>query len=135
MTAVGSVLGRTAPGRTRPRWRRRIAASRPLEQAYRAGVAVVGTVIVLVGLITVPLPGPGWLTVLAGLTVLASEFAWAERLLAVVRRHVVGWTRWVAAQRPAVRLLLAAATALLALGAVLLVLAVVGVPGWLPFVR
>ncbi|MGY2078139.1 TIGR02611 family protein [Blastococcus sp. SYSU DS0828] len=133
---VGVGLGRADPGRPHPRrqraWRRRLAASRPLEQAYRAGVGFVGTVIVLVGLVTVPLPGPGWLTVLAGLAVLASEFTWAERLLAVARRHVIRWTGWVAAQRPTVRLLLAAATTLLVLGTLLLTMAVVGVPGWLP---
>ncbi|MGY1718629.1 TIGR02611 family protein [Blastococcus sp. SYSU DS0552] len=133
---VGVGLGRTAPGRPHPHrqraWRRRLAASPPLEQAYRAGVGLVGTGIVLVGLVTVPLPGPGWLTVLAGLAVLASEFTWAERLLAVTRRHVIRWTGWVAAQRPAVRLLLAAATTLVVLGTLLLTMAVVGVPGWLP---
>ncbi|MGY1722786.1 TIGR02611 family protein [Blastococcus sp. SYSU DS0533] len=140
MTGVGAGLGlgrppvRTGADRRAPRraWRRRLAAAPPLEQAYRAGVAVVGTVVVLVGLVTVPLPGPGWLTVLAGLAVLASEFTWAERLLAVARRRVARWTRWVVAQRPAVRLLLALGTAVLAAGGVLLALAVVGVPGWLP---
>ncbi|MGY1986873.1 TIGR02611 family protein [Blastococcus sp. SYSU DS0669] len=138
MTGVGAGLGLGRPpvrtGALAPRrpWRRRLAASRPLDRAYRAGVAVVGTAVVLVGLVTVPLPGPGWLTVLAGLALLASEFTWAERLLAVARRHVTRWTRWATAQGPAVRLLLAAGTAVLALAAVLLGLAVVGVPGWPP---
>ncbi|MCF6743981.1 TIGR02611 family protein [Blastococcus sp. KM273128] len=89
-----------AAGRApRRAWRRRLATAPPLEQAYRAGVAVVGTAVVLVGLVTVPLPGPGWLTVLAGLALLASEFSWAERLLAVARRQVARWTRWMAARR------------------------------------
>jgi uncharacterized protein (TIGR02611 family) len=139
VTGVGLGLDLPRPGPagaarrgSRRSWRRRLAASRPLDRAYRAGVAVVGTAVVLLGLVTVPLPGPGWLTVLAGLALLASEFAWAERLLTVARRHVVRWTRWVTAQGPAVRLLLAAGTAVVAVGAVLLGLAVVGVPEWWP---
>ena len=65
--------------------------SRPavsLDHAYRVGVGVVGGLIVALGIVTIPLPGPGWLTVIAGLFVLATEFAWAERLLEFTRRHV-----------------------------------------------
>jgi uncharacterized protein (TIGR02611 family) len=36
---------------------------------------------VLVGLLLVPLPGPGWATVFEGLGILATEFRWADRLL------------------------------------------------------
>jgi hypothetical protein len=32
------------------------------------------------------LPGPGWAAVILGLVVLATEFAWAERVLTPVRR-------------------------------------------------
>jgi uncharacterized protein (TIGR02611 family) len=39
-----------------------------------------GTFIVVVGLILVPLPGPGWAIVFAGLALLATEFAVAERM-------------------------------------------------------
>jgi uncharacterized protein (TIGR02611 family) len=48
-------------------------------------VAVVGAVVVLVGLILCVLPGPGLLTVAAGLAILATEFEWARRLLHRVR--------------------------------------------------
>jgi len=47
----------------------------------RTAVAVAGFVVLVVGLILIPLPGPGWLIVFAGLAILATEFAWAERLL------------------------------------------------------
>ena len=113
-------------------WRRRLAARRSIDHAYRVAVGIVGGLIVCVGLATIPLPGPGWLTVIAGLFVLASEFTWAERLLEFTRRHVARWTEWVAAQRLWVRLLLAAATAAFVYGALAVTLHITGVPDWVP---
>jgi uncharacterized protein (TIGR02611 family) len=47
----------------------------------RALVALVGSTIVLIGLLLVFLPGPGALVVLLGLAVLGTEFVWARRLI------------------------------------------------------
>ena len=47
----------------------------------RVAVAVLGAVLVVGGLAMLVLPGPGILVVIAGLAVLATEFAWAEHLL------------------------------------------------------
>lgn len=113
-------------------WRRRVAASRVLDQVYRTGVAVVGGAVVAVGLVTVPLPGPGWLTVIAGLLVLSTEFACAERLLALTQQHVRRWADWLARQRLVVRLAVAAGTAASTCAATLVVLHVIGVPAWIP---
>ncbi|GGG75125.1 TIGR02611 family protein [Corynebacterium pelargi] len=44
-------------------------------------VLTLGTLIVIVGLITIPFPGPGWLTVFIGIGVLSLEVHWAARLL------------------------------------------------------
>jgi len=52
-------------------------------------VATVGFSLLLAGLAMMVLPGPGIVTVLAGLTVLATEFHWARR----VKRRVVVWVR------------------------------------------
>jgi uncharacterized protein (TIGR02611 family) len=90
---------------------RRLAARRASNHPYRIAVGVVGGLIVAVGLVTIPLPGPGWLTVIAGLFVLATEFTWAERLLEFTKKHVKRWTDWVTAQPVWVRLLIALATA------------------------
>ena len=114
------------------RWRRRLAARRTLDHAYRVGVGVVGTAVVALGLVTIPLPGPGWLTVIAGLFVLASEFLWAERLLEFTKRHVRAWTEWLGRQRMWVRILVGAATAAFVYAVVVVVLHVVGVPEWVP---
>jgi uncharacterized protein (TIGR02611 family) len=51
----------------------------------RAGVTVLGFTLILVGIVLIPLPGPGWLIVFAGLAVLATEYVWAERALRAAR--------------------------------------------------
>jgi uncharacterized protein (TIGR02611 family) len=40
-----------------------------------------GGVLLIAGIAMLALPGPGWLTIAAGLAVLATEFVWARRLL------------------------------------------------------
>ena len=114
------------------KWRRRLAARRTVNHSYRVAVGIVGGLIVALGLATIPLPGPGWLTVIAGLFVLASEFTWAERLLEFTKKHVKRWTDWVTAQPMWVRVLLAAATAAFVYGALVVTLHMTGVPGWVP---
>jgi uncharacterized protein (TIGR02611 family) len=47
----------------------------------RTLVALVGSTIVLIGLLLVFLPGPGALVILLGLAVLGTEFVWARRLI------------------------------------------------------
>ena len=51
------------------------------ELAWRVGVAVLGGTITALGAVFLITPGPGWLIIFAGLGILASEFAWAERAL------------------------------------------------------
>jgi uncharacterized protein (TIGR02611 family) len=114
------------------RWRRRLAARRSVNHGYRVCVGVVGGLIVAVGLATIPLPGPGWLTVIAGLFVLASEFTWAERLLEFTKKPVKRWTDWVSRQPVWVRLVIAVATAAFVYGVVVVTLHLTGVPDWVP---
>ena len=113
-------------------WRRRLAGRRATDQGYRLLVGVVGVLVVAFGLLTIPLPGPGWLTVIAGLVVLATEFAWAERLLAYTRRHLARWTAWVGRQPVWLRIALAVLTAAFVYGVVVVALHLTGVPAWLP---
>nr|WP_233606340.1 TIGR02611 family protein [Micromonospora sp. Llam0] len=72
--------------------------------ALKVGVGLLGALIVVLGLVLIPLPGPGWLIVFGGLAVWGVEFHWAKRLLAFARRHVQGWTRWATRQSWPVRL-------------------------------
>ncbi len=52
------------------------------------GVAVVGIVVILIGIPLIPLVGPGWLIVFTGLAILASEFEWADRLRTKIRERL-----------------------------------------------
>jgi len=114
------------------RWRRRIAARRSINHPYRIVVGVVGALIVAVGIVAIPLPGPGWLIVIAGLFVLATEFVWAERLLEFTKGHVSRWTEWVGAQPVWVRVLVGVATAAFVYAVVAVTLHLAGVPRWVP---
>jgi uncharacterized protein (TIGR02611 family) len=114
------------------RWRRRLGNRRSVNHGYRVVVGIIGGLIVAVGLATIPLPGPGWLTVIAGLFVLATEFTWAERLLEFTKKHVKRWTDWVGAQPVWVRSLIAVATAAFVYGVLVVTLHMTGVPDWVP---
>lgn len=46
-----------------------------------AGVALVGGVLIVVGVILLVLPGPGLVLIALGVAALATEFAWAESTL------------------------------------------------------
>jgi uncharacterized protein (TIGR02611 family) len=63
--------------------------------AWRIGVTVVGVAVIIGGIILLPLPGPGWLIIFAGLGILATEYAWAARLLGYARAQVSRWTKWI----------------------------------------
>ena len=60
----------------------------------RLAIAVFGGAILLVGLVLIPLPGPGLLIVPLGLGILALEFPWAARWLQTARSRAAGaWRR------------------------------------------
>jgi uncharacterized protein (TIGR02611 family) len=58
-----------------------IRRSRPLHITWQIGVGIVGFAIIIAGIIMLPLPGPGWVVIFAGLAVLGTEFVWAQRTL------------------------------------------------------
>ena len=95
-------------------------------------MGLLGVALTLGGLLLVPLPGPGWLIVFAGLALLATEFEPARRLLEFGRRRLEAWTAWLVRQGLFVRAVVVMATAACVVGAVYLVALVLGVPGWAP---
>lgn len=113
--------------------RGRLRAHPALGPVYRLAVAVIGLAVIALGIVLLPLPGPGWLVVFLGLGILATEFAWAERLLDFVRNKVRAWTRWLARQRLVVKGLVALGSGSLVVGIVAAYLAWRGVPEWVPF--
>ncbi len=52
---------------------------RTVKYARKAAIAVVGGLLTIIGLILIPLPGPGFLVVFAGVFILSLEFAWFEQ--------------------------------------------------------
>ena len=58
-----------------------VRRSRSLHLAWRGGIFLVGLAVVVAGVILLPLPGPGWLIIFAGLAIWATEFGWALRVL------------------------------------------------------
>jgi uncharacterized protein (TIGR02611 family) len=53
-------------------------------------IGVIGSTLLVAGLLMLVLPGPGILVLLLALGLLATEFAWAESLLAHARRRAEG---------------------------------------------
>ena len=90
-------------------FRQRVDSSRTARLTWQAVVATLGVSVVLVGIVLIPLPGPGWLIVLAGLAILAAEFVWAQRLLGYTRARLHSWWSWVGRQNLLVRALIGAA--------------------------
>jgi uncharacterized protein (TIGR02611 family) len=111
--------------------RAKLDANPTLRVLWRVAVALVGGAVVVIGIILVPYPGPGWLIVFGGLAILATEFEWARRLLHYARGYYDRWTAWLGRQSWPIKLLVLAGTCLV----VLLMLWVLGalslVAGWI----
>ncbi|MGB9435221.1 MAG: PGPGW domain-containing protein [Candidatus Acidiferrum sp.] len=60
---------------------------RSIDQARRFFKILGGFTLLLVGAIMVFTPGPGWLVIFLGLTLLAAEFVWAQRLMDRMKRE------------------------------------------------
>jgi uncharacterized protein (TIGR02611 family) len=108
-----------APARRGRLWslRERVRALPGGRLAWRVGVTLLGVAVIVVGIVLLPLPGPGWLIIFAGLGLLATEYPWAARLLTRVRDRLGRWTRWAASRGPWARAG-AATLGLLALGGI-----------------
>jgi uncharacterized protein (TIGR02611 family) len=52
-----------------------------IDQVRRFFKVLVGFTLLLVGAIMIFTPGPGWLVIFLGLTLLAAEFVWAKKLM------------------------------------------------------
>ena len=54
---------------------------RTVEQVRRLSRIVGGFTLLLIGVVMLVTPGPGWLVIFLGLGLLAAEFVWARRLM------------------------------------------------------
>ncbi|CAB5062546.1 unannotated protein [freshwater metagenome] len=63
------------------RFRANVKRSKSGSLIWRVAVGVIGGLVTVLGAIALVAPGPGWLIIFAGLGILASEFAWADKAL------------------------------------------------------
>ena len=61
-------------------------------------VALIGASIVLVGIVLLPLPGPGWVIIFFGFAILATEFTFAEKVRDKLYSIVTGAVNWIKKQ-------------------------------------
>ena len=65
--------------------RESVRSNRALDATWRGIILVVGLTIVGLGIFFLLFPGPGWAVIILGLIVLATEYAWAQRILNPVK--------------------------------------------------
>jgi tellurite resistance protein TerC len=59
-----------------------------LKQIKRIVVSVVGFTILAIGIVLIVFPGPAFIVIPIGLSILATEFVWAKRLLEKVKERI-----------------------------------------------
>jgi uncharacterized protein (TIGR02611 family) len=64
-------------------------SAKSVEQVKRYLKIAFGFTLLLVGLLMVFTPGPGWLVIGVGLGVLAAEYVWARRLLDQMKQQSI----------------------------------------------
>ena len=94
---------------------------------WRIGITIVGVAVIAVGIVLLPLPGPGWVIIFAGMGILATEYHWAAALLRRVRALLAGWSAWIAGRSWWVRAFLALVG--------LALLAAIGFAAWWFYIR
>lgn len=75
-------------------------------------IGILGGLVVLLGTVMIPYPGPGWLVVFAGLAILSTEFEFAARILEYARGKYDDWSAWLKKQPLVTRLLVLSFTGL-----------------------
>ena len=101
------------------RWARRrdrLRRRRYADLGYRIVVGVVGILVLAVGIVAIPYPGPGWAIVFVGLAILATEFEWARKLLVYARIRYDAFMGWFKQQGLWVQVLGVAFTTAIVLG-------------------
>ncbi|KOG32204.1 TIGR02611 family protein [Streptomyces resistomycificus] len=65
-----------------------VKARRALHLSWQVGIFTVGLAVVVLGIIMLPLPGPGWVVIFGGMAIWATEFVWAQLVLRWTKRKV-----------------------------------------------
>lgn len=117
------------PEEDRWAWRRKIRQNPHQLRIYRVGVGVAGLLLICLGLVTGPLPGPGGIPlVLLGLAIWSSEFEWAYKLRQRFKAEVKKFRAWPTRKKVLFWIAFFAVCGLLGYCYLL----VLGVPFWMP---
>ncbi len=83
------------PEEDRWRWRRKIREDKRKLAVYRVAVGVLGLILVALGFVSGPIPGPGGIPlILLGLAVWSSEFEWAHQLMMWFKKELHRYRTW-----------------------------------------
>ncbi len=96
----------------------------------RTGLEVLGWTLVVVGIAALVLPGPGLLTLFAGIVVLSQQYTWAERQVEPVKRRALQAAREGVATWP--RIVFSALSACIVIGVGVVYGLQPPVPDWWP---
>ncbi len=59
-----------------------------LKQLRRIIIAVIGFTVLTIGIITIVFPGPAFIIIPIGLSILATEFIWAKKILEKIKKKM-----------------------------------------------
>ena len=117
------------PEEDRWRWRRKIRQDRRKLVVYRAAVGILGLILIALGVVSGPLPGPGGIPlVLLGLAVWSSEFEWAHQVMMGLKKELHRYRTWSVSRKTLFWVAFFSCCGLLGYAYML----TLGIPGWLP---
>src|SRR4029450_13213068 len=117
------------PEEDRWRWRRKIRENKRQLMVYRMAVGILGLILIALGLVSGPIPGPGGIPlVLLGLAVWSSEFEWAHQLMMWFKKELHRYRTWSRAKQVLFSAVCLASCRILGY----LYLLLPGPPTWLP---
>ena len=117
------------PDEDRWRWRRKIRQNPRQLAVYRVAVGIAGLVLIALGFVTGPIPGPGGIPlVLLGLAIWSSEFEWAHRLMMLLKAQLHSFRQWSRRKQVLFWVVFFSCCGLIGY----LYVSLIGVPGWMP---
>jgi uncharacterized protein (TIGR02611 family) len=117
------------PEEDRWRWRRRIREDKRKLAVYRIAVGVLGLMLIALGFISGPIPGPGGIPlILLGLAVWSSEFEWAHQVMQWFKRELHRYGTWSGSKKILFWVAFFSCCGILGY----LYLLLTGIPRWLP---
>lgn len=68
---------------------------RQVKKTRKIFIGFLGWAVLLAGMVMIPYPGPGWVVVFVGLSILATEFDWARSTHDYIYLRYTAWLEWV----------------------------------------